>query len=114
MDGAVDWGRGGLPKLETTDAVEEYCLCFSLTIASSWPLSMYRSSTSFLFNRLLSLVDLHRRAMGELTGECPAEHEQHLERGESLSMEECSFGVLIAYSLKTGLPSGDHMFGLQV
>jgi hypothetical protein len=114
MDGTVDWGRGGLPKLETIDAAEGYCLCFSFTIASSCPLSMYRSSTSFLLNRLLSLVDLHRRAIGELTGECSAEHEQHLERGESFSMEEWSFGVFIAYSLKTGFPSGDHMLGLQV
>lgn len=75
---------------------------------------MYRSSTSFLFNKLLSLVDLHLRAMGELTGECPAEHEQHFEGGESFSMAECSFGIFIAYSLKAGFPSGDHMLGLQV
>ena len=74
---------------------------------------MYRSSTSFLFNKLLSLVGLHRRAMGELTGECPAEHE-HLERGESFSMVECSFGIFIAYSLNTGFLSGDHMLVMQV
>jgi hypothetical protein len=75
---------------------------------------MYRSSTSFLFNKLLTLVGLHRRAMGELTGECPAEHEQHLERGESFSMAECSLGIFIAYSLNTRFLSGDHMLGLQV
>lgn len=72
---------------------------------------MYRSSTSFLFNKLLSLVDLHLRAIGELTGECPAEHEQHFEGGESFSH---SFGIFVAYSLKAGFPSGDHMLGLQV
>jgi len=74
---------------------------------------MYRSSTSFLFNKLLTLVGLHRRAMGELTGECPAEHE-HLEQGESFSMIECSLGIYIAYSLHIGFLSGDHMLGLQV
>jgi hypothetical protein len=41
-----------------------------------------------MFNKLLSLVDLHCIAIGELTGECPAEHEQHFERGESFSMAE--------------------------
>ena len=62
---------------------------------------------------MLILASLHRRATGELTGECPAEHE-HLEQGESFSMIECSLGIYIAYSLHIGFLSGDHMLGLQV
>ena len=80
-DGAVECGRGGrpCPKYGAVDLVGNFWFCLSFNLVTSCSPSMYRSSTSFLFNKLVNLAGLHFNTTGELTGEFPVEHEWHLE-----------------------------------